>query len=596
MKRLEADIAVVGGSLGGLAAALAALDAGANVVLTEETDWLGGQISSQGVSALDEHAYIETFGATRRYAALREGVRAHYREHYGVRAMPDGKALNPGDGWVSRLCFEPAVGEAVLRGMLQPFVASGQLRVLYNCVPVGADVSDGLIQSVRLEGRGEPLEVTAAYFLDATDLGDLLPMVGAAYVTGAEAHGDTGEPSAPLEARPLEQQSFTFSFAVEHRPGEVHTIPKPELYKRFRDAGLYSFVLDAGTAKEKRFEMFGGELPFWSYRRILSAELLGLPGDVALINWEGNDYFGRPLVGVPPHERALALQEAKAQALGFLYWLQTEAPRDDGGTGYPELKLRPDVMGTADGLSKAPYIRESRRLVARTRVREQDIAASGQVGARAAPFADSVGIGWYPIDLHRCVGNREAGCFTPTLPFQIPLGSLLPETPHNLVVACKNVGTTHLTNGAYRLHPVEWAVGEAAGTLAAFCCSTGRTPAEVASSPALVRDLQTRLLRAGAPLAWTTDVSFEHPLFVPVQQLVLAGAVVPGSERFGRLNLELDEPLSENEVNSFVRAASSLLGRADKAFVPHCEALRLARPTWRELALQLVKHQDLRTR
>ena len=43
----------------------------------------------------------------------------------------------------------------------------------------------------------------------------------------------------------------------------------------------------------------------------------------------------------------------------MLYWMQTEAPRPDGGTGFPGLRLRPDVMGTADGLAQAPYHRES---------------------------------------------------------------------------------------------------------------------------------------------------------------------------------------------------------------------------------------------
>ena len=72
---LKADIAIIGGSTGGVAAALAALEQGCNVILTEATDWLGGQLTSQGVSALDEHKYIETFGGTRTYNALRAGIR-----------------------------------------------------------------------------------------------------------------------------------------------------------------------------------------------------------------------------------------------------------------------------------------------------------------------------------------------------------------------------------------------------------------------------------------------------------------------------------------------------------------------------------------
>ena len=88
------DVAVIGGGLGGVAAALAAAEAGCTVVLTEETARLGGQVTTQLVPALDEHNYIETFAAAS-YARLRAGIRA-----------ATGKA-NPGDGWVSRLCFEP---------------------------------------------------------------------------------------------------------------------------------------------------------------------------------------------------------------------------------------------------------------------------------------------------------------------------------------------------------------------------------------------------------------------------------------------------------------------------------------------------------
>jgi hypothetical protein len=312
--------------------------------------------------------------------------------------------------------------------------------------------------------------------------------------------------------------------------------------------------------------MFGtgekGELPFWSYRRLLDASLLGLKNDVALINWASNDYFWGNLLDGTPEARARVLEEARSQALGFLYWLQTEAPRDpdDGpGIGYPELELRPEVMGTADGLSKAPYIREGRRIVARTRVTETQVSAEVQKGARAVPFADSVGVGWYPMDLHRSIGNAEVTHFAPTLPFQIPLGSLLPHYPSNLLAACKNIGTTHLTNGCYRLHPVEWAVGEAAGTVAAYTVRAQCTPLEVWENPRHLQRVQRALLEGGAPLAWTVDVPPEHPLFVPAQLLVIAGALAPGTERFETLELCLHKPLEGLELRPFTEAAAQLL-------------------------------------
>ena len=563
MNKLETDVAIIGGGLGGVAAALAALSGGARVVITEPTDWLGGQLTSQGVSAPDEHSLIEQFGGTARYNELRARIRRHYCDVYGApETMPDGLPLNPGDGWVSRLCFEPKVGAEVIGAMLGPHLKSGQLTVLYEHRPVAAKVETRTVKTVTLQRGAKRLELNATYFLDATDLGDLLPLCGAPFVTGAEAQSDTHEPHAPPVANPGEMQAMTYGFAAEFCSNESHIIPKPENYERFRDAGLYTLTLDGGDGKTgRRFRMFAsgddGALPFWSYRRLLTADLPGVPNDVALINWASNDYFWRGPFDPDAH------LEAKAQALGFLYWLQTEVPRDDGGVGYPELKLRCDVMDTPDGLSKAPYIREGRRIRAHRRVREQDISAACQAGARAAPFDDTVGVGWYPLDLHRCVDNPKVALFEPTQPFQIPLGSLLPLRPDNLLVAGKALGTTHLTNGAYRLHPVEWAVGEAAGTLAAYCLTEACTPLETLKTRYYLRQFQLELLLQGIPLAWAVDVPPEHPDFIPAQLLVIAGGTEPGSERAGGLELTLDAPLTERERATLKLAAKSLLTDLD---------------------------------
>ena len=79
-REVECEVLVVGGGTGGVAAALAAARRGRQTCLVEETDWLGGQLTSQGVSALDEHDLIESFGGTASYDALRRAIRAHYEE------------------------------------------------------------------------------------------------------------------------------------------------------------------------------------------------------------------------------------------------------------------------------------------------------------------------------------------------------------------------------------------------------------------------------------------------------------------------------------------------------------------------------------
>ena len=121
-----------------------------------------------------------------------------------------------------------------------------------------------------------------------------------------------------------------------------------------------------------------------------------------------------------------------------------------------------------DGLAKAPYIRESRRILAEFTVLEQHVGTEARredskaPDPSAEPFPDSVGVGSYRIDLHPSTGGDNYIDIS-SLPFQVPLGALIPRRVENLLPACKNLGTTHITNGCYRLHPVEWGIGEAAG-------------------------------------------------------------------------------------------------------------------------------------
>ena len=119
----------------------------------------------------------------------------------------------------------------------------------------------------------------------------------------------------------------------------------------------------------------------------------------------------------------------------------------------------------------------------------------------AAEFADSVGIGSYSIDLHPSSAGDNYIDFG-AVPFQIPLGALIPQRMENLIPACKNIGTTHITNGCYRLHPVEWNIGEAAGALVAYCSAKKKAPRQVRNDRALLADFQAALTAQGMPLAW----------------------------------------------------------------------------------------------
>jgi hypothetical protein len=166
-----------------------------------------------------------------------------------------------------------------------------------------------------------------------------------------------------------------------------------------------------------------------------------------------------------------------------------------------------------------PYIRESRRIKAEFTILEQHLAEASRHGlSHAEKYFDSVGVGYYRIDLHPSTGSGGDPGIGPAgggdnyidvaaLPFQIPLGALIPQRVENLLPACKNIGMTHITNGCYRLHPIEWNIGEAAGALAAHCLEHGQLPRQVYQRERYLADFQHELLKRGFELEWPHDLT-----------------------------------------------------------------------------------------
>lgn len=540
------DVLIVGGGVGGCAAAMAAAGMGVRVILTEPTDWVGGQLTSQAVPP-DENPWIERFGCTASYRRFREGVRDVYRTHYPLRQDAiDDPHLNPGAGAVSGLCHEPRVALRVLETMLMPAQTAGRLQVRLRRTPVAAETRGDRVVSVTFDdaGTGRRETIAARFVLDATELGDVLALAGVEYVSGAEAQSEYGEPHALPAADPDAVQALTWCLplAYDPRPGADHTIDRPREYDFWRD-----YTPDMTPAWEGKLLAWDATSPFtlgrrelvlmpeetagrpeveslWHYRRIVARQHYrpgAAPDEVTLVNWPHNDYWLANIIDKPADAVAHHLERARQLSLSLVHWLQTEAPRPDGGQGYPGLYLRPDMTGTDDGLAKAPYFRESRRIRAVFTVTENHVGAEARggintipgrsrvqqpPGVRAEPFFDSVGIGAYRIDLHPDTAGHNY-IDVSSLPFQIPLGALLPVRVRNLLPACKNIGTTHITNGCYRLHPVEWNIGEAAGFLAAYSLQRRIDPHGVRENADELRDFQQLLTAQGVELAWLESVT-----------------------------------------------------------------------------------------
>ncbi len=589
------DVVIAGASFGGCAAALAAAhDAKVKVVVLEPSDWVGGQATVQGLTRWDETAaeLTESTGSPASYRSLRELVRAHYpkakRSKLGLqqqRFNPGFAAVGPPFTTMRKPPFfastqrrghpftaDPQVARTILAGLLK----QAGVVVVPGAVVTAADVRDGTVRGLTVASASGTDTYIGKVYLDATDLGDLLPLCFADdWVIGAEA--GTGERLAEVVARPDWIQPFTVPIAVVWGPedgSENKPVDKPDGYDDTRKhQGFDRRPMDGDI--ELVYNPAQESDTLFNYRQFIDPRNFndGRPARTT-INVGINDYLAAAIPTHPhaPDEDAKIVAAARAVSRAYLYYLQNDVPRDHGGgTGYPNLRVDTDAFGTEDGTAPAPYIRESRRLAnPLVRVVQGDIDQAdhggsarnrpplgiGSIGQRAQDFRDSCGIGHYGVDVHPgwyAADNNPANAETPnigtlqynfeTVPFQVPLGALLSQALDNFVAACKNIGTTHLTSGAYRVHPVEWAIGEAAGVLAAYCTTQNVVPGDVWGDAGRVMAFQRRLLARGTPIFWWDDVKFEDDAtaFAAIQ-LLGAHGVFEGDGRTRLFNPRGDFP------------------------------------------------------
>ncbi|MEX2962604.1 FAD-dependent oxidoreductase [Microbulbifer sp. TYP-18] len=530
MKQTSVQVAVIGASLGGVMAAWQLCRAGIRTLLTSEFSWIGGQLTSQAVPP-DEHPHIEFFGASESYRAFRAAVRRHYLtqpEFVDNTSMTEG--CNPGDGWVSRLCFEPAVAEEYLRSLLRPFIDSGLLTLIEAARPVTAVRNGRSLESVTVAQGRRKVRLCAVYFIDGTDTGALLKLADLPYRLGKESREEFDEPQAPEHADRMDQQPVTFVCALGRADHPSAPIARPAEYDFWHKYKLPHYDHRIFSNQLPGHEGFGSiQLPFfstaafmgdysdrtldlWRYRRIVAAH--NWQGqerqDISLINWAQNDYALKPLLDGCDSGEDEVSAAAKALTRCFVYWLQTEAPRSslgEVGRGFPELVLAEKFLGTADGFAQQIYVRESRRIVGLQTLSQRDILLpSGESGWRPLRQGNSVGIGLYNMDIHpTCMSGM--GSNAAVRPFELPLGVFIPVDVDNLLPASKNIGVTHLVNAATRVHPIEWLVGEVAGLLASLCLAKQVLPADIYGIKSHTTDFQQLLQNKGVPLHWPEHIS-----------------------------------------------------------------------------------------
>ena len=498
------EVLVIGGTTSGISAGLQSARMNVSTLIVEETPWLGGMITSAGVSAIDGNHLLPS-GI---WNEFREKLRTHYG---GIAALET--------GWVSNTQFEPHVGDQIFKSMAG---AEKQLSVVYGyhltkIIKEGNNVTGALFENEKMER----LTVKAKVVIDASDLGDGLAMAGAAFDLGMESRSITGEVNAPEKANNIVQDLTWVAVLKDYGTGADKTIEKPKNYNPELFRGSCAMTVDSVLIDCQKMLDYGR-----------------LPNNKFMINWprHGNDIYLN-VVGMDRSQRREELKKAKERTLSFVYYIQTEL-------GFKNIGLADDEFPTSDKLAIVPYHREGRRLRGIQRLTINHVL---DIYKGKPLYRTGISVGDYPVDHHHDCNPDAPKIHFPRVPsFNIPLGALIPEKVDGLIVSDKAISVSNIINGATRLQPIVLLTGQAAGALAALSVQNNQNIRDIN-----IRKVQQVLLNAGAYLLPLVDVNPSDKAFQAIQRITVSGILKIKGESYQWANRSWFYPDTTLTVNEF---------------------------------------------
>jgi hypothetical protein len=482
---IQTSVLVIGGGTSGTAAGIQSARLGVSTIIAEPTNWLGGMISSAGVSAFDGNHLLPS------------GIWAEFREKlYHVYGGPNKVST----GWVSNTLFEPHVADSILKSMVVK--ESKKLSVLFGYQFIKTVVQKNTIKGAVFYNKKTKKNITilAQQTIDATELGDAMASAGIPYHIGMEANTMTGEDVNVPASNNIIQDLTYVAILKDYGEKADCTIAKPIGYNPMEfDGCCKDFCsnpskLTSNVDAKKMLDY--GKLPNGKY----------------MINWpgKGNDIYLN-IIEKTETNRNTELLKAKAKTLRFLYFIQTQL-------GFKNLGLAKDEFPSNDYLPLIPYHRESRRLDGLVRLKIQDIATP--FDAERTLYRTGISVGDYPIDHHHRENEdapKNIG-FYPIPSYNIPLGCLIPNKYQGIIIAEKSISVSNVVNGTTRLQPVVMLTGQASGALAALCVLHKKNAQQVS-----IRDVQNSLIQNNAYIMPYADVTPKHPHFAAIQRIGATG-------------------------------------------------------------------------
>ncbi len=499
---IKTDVLVIGGGASGVMAGIQSARMGASTLIVEETVWLGGMLTAAGVSAIDGNYQLPS--------GLWEEFRQRLYAHYGG-------ADSVKTGWVSNVLFEPEVGAEILSDMVSQEqtlqVRRGSLLQELKATDQG--------WSALFDGDDGLFVVGARIVIDATELGDAARMAGIPYDVGMDGRDITGEDIAPEKANDIVQDMTYVAVLEEFPEGTDKTIARPVDY----DPTPFQCTCAGKCAQDT--------IPrtLWECDQMMRYGKL--PNNKYMINWPiyGNDYYAN-VIDLDRASRLEAFERAKSFTKNYIYYLQTEL-------GYSHFGIAENLFPTEDGFPMIPYHRESRRIHGIVQFNINDLARPFE--QEDTKYRTGIAVGDYPVDHHHAAypdhKNLPDLHFYPVPSYSIPLGSLIPQSTSNFIVAEKSISVTNLVNGTTRLQPVCLLIGQAAGTVAALSVHQSLDPREVS-----VRQVQQQLLASGAMILPYADVDISDPTFGAIQRIGATGILKGEGVNIGWENKTLFYP------------------------------------------------------
>lgn len=451
--RDQVDVAVCGGGVSGVIAALAAARCGARTVLIEHHGFLGGVNTAAMVNGIGGWQY-DLDGAPLIGGIPLEVVRRIVEAGNGDTVQVDRLAVHRGappdyrDGGLG--CYWIGTNPEASKWALDRLMEEAGVRVLLHADAVRPIVDGPRVVGVFVESKSGREAILAKAVIDCTGDGDVAARAGAEFAIGRPGDGACQPMTAIYVAGNAAAPRLWY--------GDPARDPEADPLRRERFAGAVRDARDKGTLFRNPNDLFCAATPLSRADERTHA-----------VNF--TRIQGRSAIDVT--ELSAAESEGRQQVREAIAFQRTYMP------------------GCADAylVQVAPHIgiRESRRILG-------DHVLTGEEILAGTHFPDAIARGIYLLDIHNPTEvGRPSMLRMLDRPYSIPYRCLLPRGLDGLLVAGRCISGDATALASYRVQSHAMALGQAAGTAAALAAQRSITPRELPAT-----ELRDALRTAGA--------------------------------------------------------------------------------------------------